>query len=101
MRGTLEYDGTRNPPETRVFHTGGQYNPAPTQMPPENALIPPLTNYTLGGLEPFTIYEFQVFVKLNFGFYLSYDSKITVKPVLSGHSKRRPKLFFKTDYSLM
>ena len=65
MRGTLEYDGTRNPPETRVFHTGGQYNPAPTQMPPENALIPPLTNYTLGGLEPFTIYEFQVFVKLN------------------------------------
>ena len=25
----------------------------------------------------------------------------TVKPVLSGHSKRRPKLFFKTDYCLM
>ena len=26
---------------------------------------------------------------------------ITVKPVLSGHSKRRPKLVFKTDYRLM
>ena len=25
----------------------------------------------------------------------------TVKPVLSGHLKRRPKLFFKTDYHLM
>ena len=25
----------------------------------------------------------------------------TVKPVLSGHSKRRPKLIFKTDYRLM
>ena len=25
----------------------------------------------------------------------------TVKPVLSGHSKRRPKLVFKTDYRLM
>ena len=26
---------------------------------------------------------------------------ITVKPVLSSHSKRRPKMFFKTDYRLM
>ena len=26
---------------------------------------------------------------------------ITVKPVLGGHSKRRPKLVFKTDYLLM
>ena len=26
---------------------------------------------------------------------------ITVKPVLGGHSKRRPKLVFKTDYRLM
>ena len=25
----------------------------------------------------------------------------TVKPVLSGHSKRRPKLVYKTDYRLM
>ena len=25
----------------------------------------------------------------------------TIKPVLSGHSKRRPKLFFKTDYRLI
>ena len=25
----------------------------------------------------------------------------TVKPVLSGHSRRRPKLAFKTDYCLM
>ena len=27
--------------------------------------------------------------------------KHTVKPVLRGHSKRRPKLVFKTDYRLM
>ena len=26
---------------------------------------------------------------------------ITVKPVLSGHSKRRPKMVFKADYGLM
>ena len=25
----------------------------------------------------------------------------TVKPVIRGHSKRRPKLVFKTDYGLM
>ena len=31
----------------------------------------------------------------------SKKCKATVKPVLSGHSKRRPKLVFKTDYSLM
>ena len=30
----------------------------------------------------------------------SHDTN-TVKPVLSGHSKRRPKLIFKTDYCLM
>ena len=29
------------------------------------------------------------------------NNLITVKPVLSGHSKRRPKLVFKTDYGLM
>ena len=27
--------------------------------------------------------------------------KTTIRPVLSGHSKRRPKLFLKTDYRLM
>ena len=32
--------------------------------------------------------------------YLS-QCKCTVKPVLSGHSKRRPKLIFKTDYRFM
>ena len=33
----------------------------------------------------------------------TFDHKIvcTVKPVLSGHSKRRPKLVLKTDYHLM
>ena len=34
--------------------------------------------------------------------HLQVKSKTyTVKPVLSGHSKRRPKMFFKTDYPLM
>ena len=30
-----------------------------------------------------------------------FKNKVTVKPVLSGHSKRRPKMVFKTDYPLM
>ena len=29
------------------------------------------------------------------------ETMYTVKPALSGHSKRRPKLIFKTDYHLM
>ena len=32
---------------------------------------------------------------------LSHLENNTVKPVLSGHSKSRPKLFFNTDYRLM
>ena len=32
---------------------------------------------------------------------LTEKSQHTVKPVLRGHSKRRPKLVFKTDYRLM
>ena len=34
-------------------------------------------------------------------FFMHVQFDITVKPVLSGHSKRRPKLVFKTDYRLM
>ena len=33
--------------------------------------------------------------------YTSMKNYTTVKPVLSGHSKRRPKLVFKTSYYLM
>ena len=36
---------------------------------------------------------------ISFRFTLSLDG--TVKPVLSGHSKRRPKLVFKTNYCLI
>ena len=32
---------------------------------------------------------------------LANNVLITVKPVLSGHSKRRPKVIFKTDFHLM
>ena len=33
--------------------------------------------------------------------YFLKNYHCTVKPVLSGHSKRRPKIVFKTDYHLM
>ena len=32
---------------------------------------------------------------------LQHRARYTVKPVLSGHSKRRPKLVFKTNFGLM
>ena len=32
---------------------------------------------------------------------VTYTPKYTVKPVLSGHSKRRPNMVFNTDYRLM
>ena len=60
MRGALRPDNTRQPPETRIYHPSGQYNPRPTTMPQENALPPPNTDFTLTGLIPFTLYEFQV-----------------------------------------
>ena len=60
MRGDIGPDGIRFPPETRIFHPAGQYNPHPTQTPQENALPPPDTEYVLSGLTPFTLYQFQV-----------------------------------------
>lgn len=60
MRGDVGPDNVRFPPETRIFHPSGQYNPRPTQSPGENALPPPETEYVLSGLTPFTLYEFQV-----------------------------------------
>ncbi|KAH3846714.1 hypothetical protein DPMN_089016 [Dreissena polymorpha] len=61
MRGEVGPDGLRSPPETRIFHPSGQYNPRATQNPMENALPPPETQYILSGLVPFTKYEFQVY----------------------------------------
>ena len=60
MRGELQSDGLRDPPERRIFNPSGQYNPRPTQTPQENVLPEPDTNYTVTGLDPFTVYEFQV-----------------------------------------
>ena len=60
MRGKNKTDGTYDPPPTRVFHPGGQYNPRPTLSPQENALPPPATSFIMSGLDPYTWYEFQV-----------------------------------------
>ena len=60
MRGEKKPDGSYDPPASRIFHPGGQYNPRPTLSPQENALPPPDTNFIISGLEPYTLYEFQV-----------------------------------------
>jgi usherin len=60
MRGEKKPDGSYDPPASRIFHPGGQYNPRPTLSPQENALPPPDTNFIMSGLEPYTLYEFQV-----------------------------------------
>lgn len=64
IRGTLKPDLTRDPPEKRIFHPSGQFNPRPTLKPQENALEPPATSYVASGLNAFTFYEFQVFFTL-------------------------------------
>ncbi len=60
IRGIEEDDGTRDPPEYRIFHPAGSYSPRPTQSPQETPFPPPATNYTVTGLDPYTEYEFQV-----------------------------------------
>ena len=67
MRGTLRPNGRRDPEATRIFLTAGQYNPRPTTAPSENALPPPLTNYTVKGLDAYTEYEFQVLSENSLG----------------------------------
>ncbi|XP_052767673.1 usherin-like isoform X2 [Mya arenaria] len=67
MQGAIGPDGLRNPPETRIFHPSGQYNPRPTKSPEENALTPPAREYILSGLVPFTLYEFQVLAENSAG----------------------------------
>ncbi|XP_013386515.1 usherin-like [Lingula anatina] len=67
MQGILQPDGSRNPPLSRIFHPAGQYNPRPTVTPQENALVPPSTNFTVTGLEPYTEYEFLVLSQNDIG----------------------------------
>ena len=63
MRGVQQFDGSRDPPERRLFHPSGQYSPLP--MPTD--LDPPETNFTAMYLEPYTMYEFQVFCENSIG----------------------------------
>ena len=51
--------------------------------------------------ESLSITKCKVFSALSNGIVEIFSSINTVKPVLSGHSKRRLKLVFKTDYCLM
>ncbi|KAK3093068.1 hypothetical protein FSP39_010666 [Pinctada imbricata] len=67
MRGELKADGSRDPQGRRIFNPSGQYNPRPTAAPQENVLPPPVTNYTISGLDPFTVYEFQVLAENDIG----------------------------------
>ena len=67
MQGLADATGVRNPVLKRIFFSSGQYNPRPVTNPQENALSPPLTNFTVMGLEPFTQYEFQVLAQNDAG----------------------------------
>ncbi|XP_060070524.1 usherin-like [Ylistrum balloti] len=60
-------NGTRDPLETRIFHPSGQFNPRPTLSPQENILPPPETSFTVTGLNPFSLYEFQVLAENSVG----------------------------------
>lgn len=61
MRGALQSDGTRIPPESRIFQSSGWLSPQPImESANENALMPPQTSTTVTALEPFTEYEFCV-----------------------------------------
>ncbi|PIK62302.1 putative usherin [Apostichopus japonicus] len=60
IRGLPNTDGVRDPPETRIFHPAGWYNPRPVLTPREEPTHPPATNFTHEGVMPFTLYEFKV-----------------------------------------
>lgn len=67
MRGEADANGVHDPVPYRVFYPAGQYNPQPEALPSENTLPPPATNYTMGGLDSYTVYEFQVLAQNNIG----------------------------------
>ncbi|XP_041351149.1 usherin-like [Gigantopelta aegis] len=67
MQGLPDSNGIRKPILKRIFFSSGQYNPRPVTNPQENALSPPITNFTVMGLEPFTQYEFQVLAQNDAG----------------------------------
>lgn len=59
MRGPMPLDNSSAPPTpVMVFRPAGQYNPI---SPLDSVLPPPATTFIQGGLQPFTVYEFQVF----------------------------------------
>ena len=59
------------------------------------------TTKSSGSFECLLITKCKAFSALSYGMVEIFSSNNTVKPVLSGHSKRTPKLVFKTDYLLM
>ena len=60
FRGYPGPDGTIDPPETRIFNPAGWYNPRPVLTPLEDPALPPETNFTHTGLDPFTRYQYRV-----------------------------------------
>ncbi|XP_077990481.1 usherin-like [Glandiceps talaboti] len=60
MRGELDSNGIRDPPETRLFFPAGWYNPRPTMTPMEVPIDPPATEFTATNLDPYSLYEFKV-----------------------------------------
>uniref|UniRef100_A0A2C9JJ39 Usherin n=1 Tax=Biomphalaria glabrata TaxID=6526 RepID=A0A2C9JJ39_BIOGL len=59
MRGPLGPDNQYNPPASRIFNPSGRFDTLAT--PAGNPLDPPDTWYTVGGLQAYTTYEFQVY----------------------------------------
>ena len=47
----------KNPPPTLIFHPAGQFNPLNQSR---TVLPPPSTSYNVTGLQPYTLYRFQV-----------------------------------------
>ena len=69
MRGGLERDGEHNLVETRIFHTTGQHDPLQLGT---TILPPPHTDYIMSGLQPFTVYQFQVLAQNEVGRAVSH-----------------------------
>ena len=58
-------DAQRHPPEQRVFHSAGRYDPL--TLDPDSDLAPPETNYTVTDLQPYTVYELRVISENSLG----------------------------------
>ena len=55
----------REPPEQRVFHAAGRYDPVLSD--PDSDVPAPATSYTIIDLQPYTVYELRVLSENSLG----------------------------------